>query len=1493
MRKTATRLRMLLATALFAGIAMTASLAHVSPLLAPPMLLHPIAPVLPHSTATPAPTPSPLSGLRILPPGRIVMPSTLNSVLGGPGPQLLPSALGPRMPLGMFPKLPPRSARNSLSKGGRRPMSDDTNSMMFFPANTTGNCATTTGDIFNAGCTVDFFFTWCDPNTPNAPENCNISNAVTSITSTDVLQDYYIDANTSTAQTVGCTYKPSTGKYTNSVPGCSNGNSYLGTQQTDPTTGTNYSCTANGWTATRCPYGPGENLTLNNSGTVALATYDTTKGMWLQVVYVTIVNPGVSNGGLLTYSDALRRSPSSQFQIPSSGTNTVYITIDNARYQDVYVIYIENTAGNTFCEGVIPGVGPGTAGSGECNPSSSSGTQALSNGNLNMQWTFGAGTLWTGLTAGSYNLVAFDLTQGTRISQTRIALDSASSATLSLTPIAGANNYPFAAGTGSSGTTRMAFDNETEDSDYGYTTNVSGLTPNDTFCLTINDPNGRVYNDQVNYNEKFICDTASGGGTYSIGHKNINQESPLYFAPNAWTIAACDYSAGSPGSPAGNVSPCTDSGAASFQMVGYNAITQFTNASGTSVTGFSLVVPSNGNTSAGLQFENDGDSYYGVGNGDNLTGLFYCTSNGVTVTGIPATATDTAGHVWTVTSQSGNNQGCNNTGGQGTSITLTPQTSGQSLGQNVTVTLKNLTFNVAGSPCNTGCSEPSAILPQDGLAWSLLSNDASFSSASPAVNNTYITSANGSTYSATATMIHIGVASGCTTGPANCTTGYNAATGNLNQQGWAPNFSNAIYDATEPWAPVSGKADIYAIRVTNSGTQAINKIYVSFPSAYGSKAIMQNLFSKDANAATTFQGSSPVAWTIDNSASCPSTATICMSLSTAIAAGANKVLYVDIQDLPSSSFNFTDVSAGVYSPATYTMTADACCSQTIVANTSNPPGQTTLDALAVGAYSLSSNYMSGLFSPTSVGTNSTTPVQFQVTNTATSQETLPDDLDAVVIEMPKTTYWGVAPAFSSITTGWNYLGNVSPGIGGGSTIDYWFSACPWNAATYVKTTYGPQTTSTAGTSLPAVGSAQGCSLAQEDNAVAPGQAFTATANVTADAAAGTVTAVTYGHGSNGNGWSKGVSFKLTESALAATAGFANVGLYGGPPAVTTNTTPQISGDTNTSYGNSYIYTIKNTSGAGNNVNSAQILIPWQDTSGADGNDGTCPAAGCIWNLTTGGETPTIVSSSGATNCAVTASSSPTASTSNGSITIGNSGGTCTITPGGYINIQWSMKGPYKVNDSYKFPTCVNGTFNGSGVCGGTSAGETWTGDQTIQIVVGASLVVTVGPSQNANGLAYSYGCVGCAITQATNTIQMPNIAAGSSFTATDVALVDVYTDASNPVGWTVYVTQQNAGNPTAAAYLQTAVDNTSTAGCSTGNNCISFQPVAGTSYGTTSYTAIPITTTPQNGLVIGSTSGTTATRKPFEFSQNYKVVIPAAGNTAPSTSTVTYTFISN
>ncbi len=307
------RLRVLLATVLLGAVAMTVSLAQVRPIDVP-VRPHPI--VLPHAspsstpllapTLAPKATPTPAGLRRILPPLRLATPAPLSALLQAPA---LPSALGPKIPLSMLPKLPAQNSRNTYN-GGRRPMSDDMNSMMFFEGNSLGNCATTVGDIFNNGCSVDFFFSCCNFQQPQQSGKLqSVEPQLHLNPTTDQFQDYYIDATTTTAQTAGCKYKPSTGKYTSTSGSCTNGNSYLATQQTDPQSGTRLHCTANGWAAAACPYGPGENVTLNNTGTVVLATLDTTTNMWVNEVYVSVVNPGATNGGLLTFSDSMRRNP--------------------------------------------------------------------------------------------------------------------------------------------------------------------------------------------------------------------------------------------------------------------------------------------------------------------------------------------------------------------------------------------------------------------------------------------------------------------------------------------------------------------------------------------------------------------------------------------------------------------------------------------------------------------------------------------------------------------------------------------------------------------------------------------------------------------------------------------------------------------------------------------------------------------------------------------------------------------------------------------------------------------------------------------------------------------------------------------------------------------------------------------------------------------------------------------------------------------------------
>lgn len=1433
-----------IAAAAFAAAAMSAAFAQVRPPFAPPPAVRPIAgsrPIVAPPLVMPTLRPRGMPTAAPSPSGAVPQIRGVNSVLG------------PKIPLSMLPKLPRKTAFNTARNGiPRHRMSGTITSIMY---DTVSGCSSTLGYIYNVGCQIEFQLAYCNGNNNNSAANCG--NYITdSITPTDYFQDYYIDANTGTAQTIGSAYQPST--------------------ETVPS-----DCSSQGWAASQCPYGPFETLTLNNAGTVVLATLDcgasasgcSSSSAWVATVYLTV---GGANG-MITYSDTQRKSPQTQFSIPTGGTNTVYITLDSAQYSDTYVIYIENTSTYTTCEGTIgqTDTGPST---GLCNPVGVAGTKALSSGPLYMQWTFGSGTLWTALSTGTYSLVAYDQTQGKRVAQTQVSLVASGAVTTSTKPIAG-NASPAPAPAATPGT-RFAFDNTTDESDSGFTTTWSGLNTADTYCITLTDPEGRVYQDYVTPTLKYAC-LQPPSSTYSVSHTNINAESPVDFAPNTYTIQLCNYNL-----PAGNGAPCTVVASEAIQLLGYNVLSEFTNAAGTSVIGTSLVVPKNSTTAGGLEFVNDGDSYYGTGNGDTLSALYYSTANngatgdGSTLnlscgTSCTQTVTDSNGQSWYVRElQHGGGANAYTTleicpTAWGTSCATNTGT--QSLAMNASIVIPNITFipPPGSSNCTGGnCQGPTSVLPQDGLRWSTIGSSVSS-------NLTYFTNSNFNTYGGTGTFTHLGVTSGCgascsafsgtVTSPCTVSPGGNAE---KNQQGFYSNFEQGMYSIAEPFSPASAQGDVYCVQVTNnSSTGTITGISFKLPSGYASGSY-STTWSVDAN--------SPTTWTKDTtSGKCPSGVNFCIKpngSNAGIAIGASQIIYLDVQNLPPLSFSFADVSETVYNPVSYALTADACCTQTIPVS-ATAPSQSTIDSLALGAYSLDASYMTPLFNPTSEGTSTNNTVNISLKNTSISQDTNPDYVDAVVVEFSSTGILGTPSTLSP--SSWIYLGSNSPGIGGGSTIDYWFGVC---SAQY-STANGPQSnpTSSNAKSLPPI-NGSGCSSTAEQNALSPGSTFSFDATVQTGASAGTIPATMYAHGANGNGWSKGHNFSLTVTSVSATAGFSKAGTYGSPATVPSNTTPQIGPDTNTTNGNSFVYTISNTSGAGHNLNSAQILIPYQDASGADGSD----SSGFIWKITSA---PTVTGGSGYSNCAVTSYTNPTAGSTNGYITIGNSGGTCTISPNGYIDISFPMQAPYKANDQYEFPTCVNGTFTVS-TCGAVTASETWVGDTYIQTVLGASLVITVDATTNVKGNPLSPTCITCTYTQPTNTIDFGSgLAGGSTTPGTDVALVDLYTNATSPIGWSLYVTQ-SATDTTAAPYLQSAVDNSATK---------SYQPVTGTTLDQTAYASIPVTASYASGLLLAnSSSGTSATRSPFEFSNDYRIVIPAVSpDLGPNTSTVTYTFISN
>ncbi|HET7814919.1 MAG TPA: hypothetical protein VFL13_11150, partial [Candidatus Baltobacteraceae bacterium] len=770
------------------------------------------APLGPHHTPGPV-----LSG-RPLPANPLSLPSVQPGIIppvsqgiGGakhrPVPQAAPlhSQLGPKMPLGMFPALPAKTQANTVTSGsaGRRRMNGTVSSIVW---NQVSGCGSTSAysTIFNLGCQIDFQMAYCNGSWTSANNNCSGFGS-NSITTTDLFQDYYIDANSVTAQAIDKPYTASTNLYTD-------GSSALPSD-----------CAS----AATCPYGPFHNLTLNNAGTVALATLDCgvpgapvattaaaasggslpTGTYYIKITYtyasgettaspeftitttgtnhtVKITSPstvtnatgwnvyiGTSSGGekkqnatatalgtsysqtvalnttnaappstqtcpatstawvatayitvsaaqgVNTYSDTTRLTQASQFAIPASGSNTIYVTISNAQYSDYYVLYVENTSVYSKCTAIIPSA---TSLAYPCNPAASNATatEALATGPLYMQWTFGST-----LTAGTYSIVAYDQTQGKRVGQTQVVLTSGS-ATVTFNGIGGnASPNPVATGTPA---TSFAFNDPSDQSDSSIAFKFAGLTGGHKYCFTIQDPTGRVYQDYTSPHLAYSCTTLGGTTTtFSSTDTFLSYKSPKNFGSNVFTFVACDYNVTTSGGP------CTVSASGSFNLFGYNAQIDFTDSTGSTIQGTTQVIPKNSSVVGGLIFTNDGDTVYGTGNGDGLHGLYYQTAtyNAGTNTGygftlqLPGgvsseTVADSQGQFWTVKVAN-----VNSGSSAYTTLTATPVTSGQFLSMNSYLSIPNITFfgGPGSATCSgSGCEADGSILPVDGQTWSTI-----------------------------------------------------------------------------------------------------------------------------------------------------------------------------------------------------------------------------------------------------------------------------------------------------------------------------------------------------------------------------------------------------------------------------------------------------------------------------------------------------------------------------------------------------------------------------------------------------------------------------------------------------------------------------------------------------------------------------------------------------------------------------------------------------
>jgi hypothetical protein len=267
-----------------------------------------------------------------------------------------------------------------------------------------------------------------------------------------------------------------------------------------------------------------------------------------------------------------------------------------------------------------------------------------------------------------------------------------------------------------------------------------------------------------------------------------------------------------------------------------------------------------------------------------------------------------------------------------------------------------------------------------------------------------------------------------------------------------------------------------------------------------------------------------------------------------------------------------------------------------------------------------------------------------------------------------------------------------------------------------------------------------------------------------------------------------------------------------------------------------------------------------------------PTDGSAWTLT---NSPSI--SGTADGCSVTGSVSANRTGANngygaynGGITIG--GASCSIPPNGSITVTFDAKAPYTVNDSYQFTTTVNGAV---------SAAEMWQTDTFVQIILSASLVVSVNPGNpGPGGSTPVVNCPICTFNTGTNTIDYGMIPNLSSVSGGDVARVSIYTNAGSNNAWKLYVSTNNnpanTGAPTNE--LLTSIDSTNSA------------PKTGINFVQTTYAVVP--TTNPGMVLMDNGSGLAPTRTPYDAIMNFQVNING-GPTTPQVSTVTYTFIAN
>ncbi len=1292
-------------------------------------------PPLPIPTLHPTPTPSALPGF-----------PQANSNVRAPG---------SIVPLSELPRLPMKSAMNTLHPGQRR-IQAATGATVLLTASGSANCAITAGDNFTVGCTADW--------------------QSSGLTGGDTFQDYYIAPNVA-----------------------------------DGTAGT---AVGGGYGA---PNGNVHATTLSVAGVYTFGVLDTTTNKWVAVIYI---NVGVTyNFGV--YQDAFHTQLISQFAAGSSSAAYIYAT--NLTPSDFYVVYIESTSINPVCIFSAP-VQSSYATNGLCQPNLSSGEQAPG-GNLAVTWTISATQA-----AGTYSVVLFDKTTNQRISQQQISVTGPSGETMLLYPDGtNANPSPRPIPAATPGTV-FAWDSANDQSTSGIRQQIL-IAPSSTYEWTISDPTG----------ETLWTANAAGSGTatntFQFGTNALGSAySPGSYVPRTFTAQAYDTVAKSVYA------------SQAFTMVGYYVSTTFT---GGSIT---LRVPGGSSQTTNLIFTNNSPLRFGLANSDSFAKIAFSTGSDFTANGnngygvdvvlagytlaqcqatCTTTATDSAGNSWSVKDTCG----VNGSGNDECYVEVDPTKSNEYLAPNASLTIPNVSFSdVNGGICqaNASCQMLTSVLPEHGLTWSVTTATDAYAPAFIAVGNTG--------GSATATLAGVYVNGGYQSG----------APQDVEAHFFKPNTVDAQYERNSPYAINLNDFNIVAFQIKNNSNNTVSEIGIGLVGTYSSFGVL-DYFQADPNLNTDF-------WVIDNG--CTGAAQplprkyVCFyDYSGGIGPGKTQTFYMDVNAAP-NGFPYSDWAVLSAYPTVYALSPGGT---EVVPVTSAGVNQ-SVDSLAWAQYSLNSSLMTSYFSPSSVGTNTTSPVDVIFQNTSLGEDPNPDFVDTVEVAASNSLSTSGAPSVVS-PAGWSYIGSGSSGA-----QTYWiFSAC-----NNVNQAYAVPPTGTL--SSPDTRPQPECNTAGLANALAPGASLTLKFALQNLNTTGNVPFTIYAHGANGNGWSAGKTFQLLVNSVSAGVGFTGAGGYPTATAVATNTEPTIGGNANGTYGNAYTYTVTNNSGVSSNITSFRVRIPGTDVNGVNATD----SSGNFWHVT--GSIPTL--SGNVDGCTVTNALSAMSATSagaDGEIDIG--GASCALKPGDTMTISFTAIGPQSNSDSYQFQTyCINNTAGTCTLANGIVGGPNWLGDDEVQVQLSVGLTVVVDPSNpGPGGSTPNVSCALCSFSG--STITLGNYANNTTTTFGDIVRASVIIQSTTAITWNLSV-QANSnpvnstGSPTNELLTQTDSTNSSQG--------------AGISFDVPTFTVVPTATSLQ---IANGTSVTTRTQ-PYDILQNFELALGGETLSAQS-SVITYTLVAN